>query len=71
MFTVKDAAPHLSAGQEDMPQVQCAQCHIPKGKDTLFTGVKFQRCTDCHKDEHTGQFAAAALREPVRPMPQP
>src|SRR3954469_7604825 len=27
--------------------VQCAQCHLPKGKDTLFK-IKFQRCTDCH-----------------------
>jgi thioredoxin reductase (NADPH) len=38
--------------------VDCAQCHIPKGKDTLFK-IKFQHCTDCHKDEHDGQFAAA------------
>jgi hypothetical protein len=38
--------------------VQCAQCHIPKGKDTLFK-MKFQRCTDCHGDQHLGQFAAA------------
>ena len=39
-------------------EVECAKCHIPKGKDTLFK-IKFQRCTDCHKDEHDGQFAAA------------
>jgi hypothetical protein len=38
--------------------LQCAQCHIPKGKDTLFK-VKFQRCTDCHSDQHAGQFASA------------
>ena len=30
----------------------------PKGKDTLFK-LKFERCTDCHADEHQGQFAAA------------
>jgi len=38
--------------------LQCAQCHIPKGKETLFK-IKFQRCTDCHADSHAGQFAAA------------
>ena len=38
--------------------VDCAKCHIPKGKDTVFK-VKFARCTDCHKDEHEGQFAGA------------
>jgi hypothetical protein len=38
--------------------VQCAQCHIPKGKDTLFK-IEFQRCTDCHSDQHAGQFASA------------
>ena len=38
--------------------VKCEGCHIPKGKDTLFTTVKFKRCTDCHKDEHNNQFTA-------------
>jgi hypothetical protein len=38
--------------------VECAQCHTPKGKDTLFK-MKFERCTDCHSDRHAGQFAAA------------
>ena len=37
--------------------VNCAKCHIPKGKDTLYK-VKFGRCLDCHTDEHQGQFAA-------------
>ncbi len=36
----------------------CAQCHLPKGKDTIYK-MKFQRCTDCHADEHAGQFTAA------------
>lgn len=36
----------------------CAQCHIPKGKETLYQ-IKFDRCLDCHQDEHQGQFAAA------------
>ncbi len=38
--------------------VECAKCHIPKGKDTLYK-IKFQKCTDCHEDGHDGQFAAA------------
>ncbi|HWX91449.1 MAG TPA: cytochrome c3 family protein [Terriglobales bacterium] len=37
--------------------VKCAGCHVPKGKETQFTTVKFKRCTDCHKDEHNNQFA--------------
>ncbi len=39
-------------------KLECAQCHIPKGKDTLYK-IKFQHCTDCHRDEHAGQFAGA------------
>jgi hypothetical protein len=38
--------------------VKCDGCHIPKGKDTIFRIVKFNRCTDCHKDEHNRQFVA-------------
>jgi hypothetical protein len=38
--------------------VNCAKCHIPKGKETLYK-VKFERCLGCHTDEHQGQFAAA------------
>ena len=37
-------------------KLECAQCHTPKGKDTLFK-IKFEQCTNCHKDEHAGQFA--------------
>jgi len=36
--------------------VACAKCHIPKGKETVYH-VPFAACTDCHKDEHKGQFA--------------
>jgi len=35
-----------------------AKCHIPAGTATLYK-IKFAACTDCHKDEHQGQFAAA------------
>ena len=37
--------------------LSCAQCHIPQGKETLYK-IKFDRCLDCHKDEHQAQFAA-------------
>lgn len=36
--------------------VECAKCHIPAGKDTVYK-VKFTNCSDCHKDAHDGQFA--------------
>jgi hypothetical protein len=39
-------------------EVDCAKCHIPAGKATLFK-VKFALCTDCHKDAHQAQFARA------------
>ncbi len=39
-------------------KVECAGCHIPKGKETLYR-VKFARCMDCHHDEHQTQFASA------------
>ena len=38
-------------------KVECAKCHIPAGKDTVYK-VKFAACLDCHKDAHDGQFAA-------------
>ncbi len=36
--------------------VPCAQCHVPKGSPTIYK-IKFQFCTDCHADEHAGQFS--------------
>ena len=38
--------------------VDCAKCHVPAGKATLFK-VKFAQCSDCHKDAHQRQFAGA------------
>ena len=58
LFTVKEHASTKYPLQGGHARVECAQCHIPKGKDTLYR-VKFDRCTDCHKDRHSGQFAAA------------
>jgi hypothetical protein len=39
-------------------KVGCEKCHLPAGKATLYK-VKFALCTDCHKDAHEAQFAAA------------
>ncbi len=57
-FTVKEHALSTYPLQGGHARLQCAQCHIPKGKETLFR-IKFERCTDCHADKHAGQFAAA------------
>ena len=57
-FTVKEHAVGAYPLQGGHARVLCAQCHIPKGKDTLFK-VKFAKCTDCHSDRHAAQFAAA------------
>jgi hypothetical protein len=42
-------------------QVDCAECHMPAGKDTVYK-VKFAACSDCHKDAHDNQFAAAPYK---------
>jgi hypothetical protein len=42
-------------------KVECSKCHIPAGKDTVYK-VKFELCTDCHKDAHNDQFAAAPYK---------
>ncbi len=57
-FTVKEHAATAYPLQGGHAKLQCAQCHIPKGTDTLFK-LKFQHCTDCHQDQHAGQFAGA------------
>lgn len=35
--------------------VPCAKCHSEPPK---YTGLKFQACTDCHKDPHAGKLGA-------------
>jgi hypothetical protein len=60
-FTVKDHASSAYPLQGGHARLQCVQCHIPKGKHTFFK-IKFQICTDCHSDQHVGQFAAAPYR---------
>ena len=42
-------------------KVECAKCHIPAGKDTIYN-VKFEFCMDCHKDAHDNQFAGAPYK---------
>jgi hypothetical protein len=54
------AADHAKTGFPLTPphaKEQCADCHIPAGKNTRYR-IKFALCVDCHKDEHEGQFAA-------------
>ncbi len=58
LFTVKDHASTAYPLKGGHARLQCAQCHTPKGKETLFK-MKFERCTDCHSDRHAAQFAGA------------
>jgi hypothetical protein len=46
--------------------VECAKCHIPAGKDTIYK-VQFETCTNCHKDAHDSQFAAAPYNNKCEP----
>ena len=39
--------------------VACAGCHTPAGAATLYH-VRYQTCTDCHRDAHEGQFVNTA-----------
>jgi len=57
LFTVKDHASTKYPLEGGHARLECAQCHIPKGKDTLYK-VRFDKCTDCHRDRHAGQFVA-------------
>lgn len=42
-------------------KVECGRCHVPAGTKTQFK-MAFGQCTDCHKDEHEGQFAGDPWR---------
>jgi hypothetical protein len=57
-FTVKEHASSAYPLQGGHAKVECVQCHIPQGKETLFK-IKFASCADCHSDRHAGQFVAA------------
>ncbi len=41
-------------------KVACERCHIPAGKATRYR-ISFAHCTDCHRDAHERQFAAAPI----------
>jgi Cytochrome c7 and related cytochrome c len=57
-FGVKEHAKTAYPLEGKHASLKCGQCHVPKGKDTLYK-LKFKNCTDCHKDPHGGQFTAA------------
>jgi hypothetical protein len=57
-FTVTNHATTAYPLQGAHARVGCQKCHIPRGSDTVFK-MKFEHCTDCHEDKHSGQFAAA------------
>jgi hypothetical protein len=58
LFGVKEHATSKYPLDGKHAVVTCDKCHTPAGKDTQYK-VKFAACTDCHKDEHDKQFAAA------------
>jgi hypothetical protein len=42
-------------------ELACAVCHDPKKPaDKRFKNLRFDKCTACHADKHTGEFAARA-----------
>jgi hypothetical protein len=59
-FTLKDHATSDYPLEGAHAKVVCAKCHIPAGTATKYE-IKFALCTDCHKDEHNGQFAGPPL----------
>ena len=47
--------------------VKCVECHKPRPANAAlgtaqFRNMKFKLCTDCHKDQHNGQFKAEKCR---------
>jgi hypothetical protein len=44
-------------------KVECDDCHkkkrTPEMKGIYYVGLKYGLCTDCHRDQHNGQFVAA------------
>lgn len=56
LFGVQEHATSKYALLGKHAKVECAKCHIPAGRDTVYK-VKFANCSECHKDVHGGQFA--------------
>lgn len=61
LFGVKEHATSKYPLEGKHAKVECDKCHLPAGKDTIYK-VKSAACTDCHKDAHDGQFAAAPYK---------
>ena len=61
LFGVKEHATSKYPLEGKHAKVECAKCHLPAGKDTVYK-VPFANCSDCHKDAHDGQFAVAPYR---------
>jgi len=61
-FGVKEHATSHYPLEGKHAAVACEKCHTPAGKDTQYK-VKFAACTDCHKDAHDKQFAAAPYQD--------
>jgi len=57
-FGIKEHAATAYSLEGGHAKLQCGQCHIPQGKETRYK-IKFDRCMDCHTDDHQGQFAGA------------
>jgi hypothetical protein len=56
-FGVKEHAATAYPLEGKHAGLRCAQCHTPKGKDAVYQ-LKFDHCSDCHRDPHAAQFAA-------------
>jgi len=61
LFGVKEHDSSQYPLKDKHVEVECANCHIPAGKDTIYK-VKFSLCSDCHKDAHDNQFATAPYK---------
>ena len=54
---VHDRTPFALKGQH--VQVACGACHRPQmPRPQRYRGLDFERCADCHQDEHAGEFTA-------------
>jgi hypothetical protein len=66
LYRVKEHAASAYPLEGKHANVACAKCHIPAGAATRYK-IPFNRCLDCHSDEHQGQFAAAPYKNQCEP----
>ena len=57
-YTVADHKMTNFALQGRHAELQCAKCHTPAGRATVFK-IKVSNCISCHQDVHKGQFSRA------------